>query len=441
MKYMKKKSRKQRQRELLVKITLVAVLVLVLAVVALVSCRKAESRVEETEDITMGIDVARYQGTIDWEKVAKENVHFAMVRVGYRSREDGSIVADPNARYNMQEAAKNGIKLGVYFFSTAVSKEEAEEEANWVAEFVSRYPITYPVAYDCEGFNEPDSRQYMISKSDRTDFALTFLDTIESHGYEGMFYGSKNDLQSDENWYTSRINKDYKVWVAQYPQTVDPIFDTSSYAGVHQMWQYATNGVIDGIETDVDLNIAYFGYDGINVPMSNEKPEEAFPDVEAMFDFEQVYEDVTAKEETNLRSIPSQDTDSEVLYTLKNGEIATRIAICDSGWSKVMFNGETYYAVSNYLTTDLDYDPNKTEEDPDGIQTVFQEVNEKVTAKDVVNLRMLPSVTNPEAVVVCQLKKGDIATRTGINDDVGWSRVAYNGQVLYCVSSYLNIIG
>ena len=103
MKYMKKKSRRQRQREKILKIALIAVLILALAVIALVSCRKETSRVQETEDITMGIDVARYQGTIDWERVAQSNIHFAMVRVGYRSKEDGSIVADPNARYNMQQ--------------------------------------------------------------------------------------------------------------------------------------------------------------------------------------------------------------------------------------------------------------------------------------------------------------------------------------------------
>lgn len=441
MKYVKRKSRKQRQKELMIKIILAVVLVVILAVVALISCDGKNTRVEETDDITMGIDVARYQGTIDWEQVAQSKIHFAMVRVGYRSQEKGEIVEDPNARYNMQEAAANGIKLGVYFFSTSVSEEEAKEEANWVAEYISQYPITYPVAYDCEGFNDPNSRQHMITKSERTKFAQVFLETIESYGYEGMFYGSKNDLQSDENWYTSRINKDYKIWVAQYPETVDPVFDVSSYAGDHQMWQYATNGRIDGIGTDVDLNIAYFGYDGFNKPMNPEKPEEAFPDVEAMFNFEPVYEDVTAKEEVNLRSIPSQEENSQVRYLLKNGEVATRIAVCDSGWSKVIFNGETCYAVSSYLTTNLDYDPNAPKEDADGIQTQFREVNEQVTAKDVVNLRMLPSTTHPEATVVCQLKKGDIAIRTGVNDDVGWSRVEYNGQVLYCVSSYLTVVG
>lgn len=437
MKYMKKKSRKQKQRELIMKTALAAVLALVLAVVALVSCSGGTPRAKETEDITMGIDVARYQGTIDWQQVADSGVDFAMVRVGYRSREDGSIVPDPNARYNMQEAQKYGVKLGIYFFSTAISEEEAVEEADWVADTISQYAITYPVVYDCEGFNEPESRQYMVTKSDRTDFALAFLETIEEHGYEGMFYGSKNDLQSDENWYTSRINKDYKIWVAQYPETVDPVLDVSSYAGEHQMWQYATNGEVPGISTNVDLNIAYFGYDGINEPMSKEKPEEAFPDVEAMFDFQDVYEEVTAKEEVNLRSIPSQGEDSEVLHTLKNGEVATRIAVDSSGWSKVTFNGETCYAVSSYLTTDLDYDPDAPKEDPDGIQTEFREVNEQVTAKDVVNLRTLPSVTHEDSQVVTQLKKGDIATRTGINEDVGWSRVDYNGQILYCVSSYL----
>ena len=179
MKYVKKKSLKQRRREMIIKVTLVVVLVLVLAVVLLVSCRKEAPRVKETEDITWGVDVARYQGTIDWEKVSQSKINFAMVRVGYRSQEDGSIVADPNARYNMQEAAKYGIKLGAYFFSTAVSEEEAREEGRWVADFISQYPITYPVAYDCEGFNEPDSRQYMIPKSELDGEQEEFCDFLE----------------------------------------------------------------------------------------------------------------------------------------------------------------------------------------------------------------------------------------------------------------------
>ena len=84
----------------------------------------------ETDEITFGIDVARYQGTIDWAQVAASGVDFAMVRVGYRMDASREIVADSNARYNMQEAQKNGIKLGAYFFSTAVNEEEARAEAD-----------------------------------------------------------------------------------------------------------------------------------------------------------------------------------------------------------------------------------------------------------------------------------------------------------------------
>ena len=81
----------------------------------------APKRAKEVEGIAFGIDVARYQGTIDWAQVAASGVDFAMIRVGYRSMKDGEIKEDPNARYNLQEAQANGIKVGVYFFSTAIS--------------------------------------------------------------------------------------------------------------------------------------------------------------------------------------------------------------------------------------------------------------------------------------------------------------------------------
>ncbi len=398
--------------------------------------------VKETETTTHGIDVARYQGTIDWAAVADSGIEFAMVRIGYRSMADGTIVEDPNGKYNLQEAQKYGIKLGVYFFSTATSEEEAEEEANWVADQIAQYAITYPVAYDCENFTDPESRQYGLTKEERTDYALAFLEAIEDRGYEGMFYGSKNQLDFGNEWEIHRLVNKYKIWVAQYPEDPDPFFGQSSYEGKHHMWQYTMDGTIQGIPASVDRNVAYFGYDGIKAPKNPEPPVEVEPDPEAMMDFTEVNEIVTAKEETNLRSIPSQDEDSVVLYTLKNGEEATRIAISTSGWSKLIFNGETYYAVSNYLTTDMNYAPPAGQETTDdGIQTPFTPVKEQVTAKDVVNLRNIPSVTNEESQVVAELKNGEVVTRTGINEDVGWSRVEYNGQTLYCVSSLLELAG
>ena len=413
-------------------------LVLLTALFLLSGC--GSSRVKETKETTLGIDVARYQGTIDWSRVATSSVDFAMVRIGYRSQKDGSIVEDPNARYNLQEAQKHGIQLGGYFFSTAISEEEAIEEAKWVADLVSQYSITYPIAYDCEGYNEPDSRQNHLTIAERTDIALAFLKTIEKAGYEGMFYSSKNELELDNWWKTSLIEEDYKIWVAQYPEKPYPITEKSSYSGDHHMWQYTTNGSVPGISQNVDMNVAYFGYAGINEPKSDIPPEEVEPNVEAMMTFETVEEIVTAKQETNLRDIPSQDTDSNVMYTLKNGEEATRIAISTSGWSKVIFQGEVYYAVSSYLTTDLNYSAEpvyEQEAEDDGVETRFVAVNEKVTAKIEVNLRTLPSVEHPDCKVVTLLKNGTVVTRTGINEDLGWSRLEYEGQTVYCVSSML----
>ena len=110
-------------------------------------------------------------------------------------------------------------------------------------------------------------------------------------------------------------------------------------------------------------------------------------------------------------------------------------------YKDVYLKGQVYYAVSSLLTTDLTVAPSDSEEEDSGeIKTQFTEVNEKVTAKEVVNLRNIPSTTSEDSIVVAQLTKGEVIVRTGVNTDVGWSRVEYNGQVLYCVSSYLEVV-
>ena len=392
----------------------------------------------ETEKITMGIDVSKFQGTIDWEAVAGSGIDFAMVRVGYRTQSSGEIMEDTNARYNMQEATANGLKIGAYFFSTAISEAEAAEEAKWVADYISQYQITYPVAYNCEGFENPNNRQYSLTKTERTDFAIAFLNEIYHQGYTPMFYASKNEMQDDLKWETSRIEKNFKIWVSQYPGAPYPETAASSYTGSHDMWQYTNNGTIAGIGKPVDVNVAYFGYSNTAEALNQEAPEEAEADVEALMNFREVEETVTAKEVTNLRDIPSQGSDSTVLRKLNNGENAKRTGVSDSGWSRLIIDGKKYYAVTNYLTTDLSYRVPEKEAD-DGIHTEFTAVSQNVTPKIEVNLRKLPSVTNPDAVVVATVKAGEVFVRTGINNDYGWSRVEYNGQTLYCVSSYLNV--
>ena len=159
------------------------------------------------------------------------------------------------------------------------------------------------------------------------------------------------------------------------------------------------------------------------------------PSLPADMVFEPVSQTVTAKDETNLRNYPGQGSESTVLFTLKNGETAHRSGISDSGWSQLEYEGTTCYAVSSYLTTDLDYKPSSGEDD-NGIQTEFEPVRKTVTANDSVNLRSLPSVTSPDAEILFTLKNGDTAVCVGISDS-GWAKLSYNGQMCYAVYSYL----
>ncbi len=401
------------------------------------------SNVGENTSVTYGIDVSKFQGTIDWAQVAGTGIDFAMVRVGYRDSSTGEIKADTNAKYNMQEAEKNGIKIGAYFFSTAVSAAEAVEEANWVANYISKYPITYPVGFNCEGFDNASSRQYNLTKDERSAVALAFLDQIYSAGYTPIFYASRGELSGDAKWNTSQIQQKYKIWMAWYDQDVSNLAGGPAYEGQCAMWQYSSKGTVAGIGKSVDVDVAYFGYNGTETAKDTSERENATADVEALMKFSAVEENVTAKNNTNLRDKPSQGSESTVKATLQNGQVALRTGISDSGWSRVVYEGNTYYAVSSFLTTDLSapkQEEPKVVEDNSGFKTKFTDCNEVVTAKDVVNLRSKPSVTDEDSAVVASLSSGDTAVRTGINQEYGWSRVEYNGQTLYCVSSYLKVV-
>ncbi len=215
----------------------------------------------ENDRTTFGIDVSRFQEDIDWKQVAESGVDFVMVRIGCRKSVSGTIMEDDCARYNLREAAANGIHLGAYFFSTAVNEEEAEEEARWVCDFLRGYPITYPVVYNCEGFQEEYSRQHDLTVEERSVLADVFLDKIEEAGYTGMFYASKGELEDNLLWNTDMLEQRYRIWVAQYLPGTYPEISNPEYTGSYVMWQYTDQGTVPGIRTVVDLNVAYFGYD------------------------------------------------------------------------------------------------------------------------------------------------------------------------------------
>ena len=387
----------------------------------------------ETDEQTTGIDVSEFQRNIDWPKVASSGVDFVMVRCGYRTASSGEIKEDACARYNLQEAHANGLQLGAYFFSTATTEEEAREEAGWMCDFLAGYPITYPVAYNCEGFQNNSSRQYGMTVEERSALAEVFLDELEANGYTGMFYAARNELVGDALWKTSELEWKYRIWVAQYPSVMTQTLD---YSGRYAMWQYTNQGTVPGIEGPVDWNTAYFGYSETASAKQEGAAQKVEADPEVGVTFEEVNEPVTAKDVTNLRSSMNQETESNLVAKLKNGETAVRTGKGNNGWSRVEYNGQTLYAVSNYLTTDLSYQT-PVEEPDDGFKQTFTIVSENVTAKEVTNLRTRPSMEASE--VYAQLPNGQVIPRTGVSD-MGWSRVTYNGLTLYCISSYLQVV-
>lgn len=387
----------------------------------------------ETDELTVGIDVSEFQGNIDWDEAAASGIDFVMVRLGYRTAGSGEIREDACAKYNLQEAGARNLHLGAYFFSTAVTEEESREEAKWVCDFLAGYPITYPVAYNCEGFQKESSRQYGLTVEERSHLAQVFLDEVEAGGYTGMFYAAKNELTDNTLWTTDVLESKYRIWVAQYASYVT---DKPDYAGKYAMWQHTNQGSVPGIKAPVDLDMAYFGYSETASAQKEGAAEHVEADPEVGVTFEEVNEQVTSKDVTNLRTNMDQSSDSNVAAKLKNGETALRTGRGNNGWSRVEYDGQTLYAVSSYLTTDIGYQTPVKEPD-DGFKQTFTKVSENVTAKDVTNLRSRPSMEDSE--VIAQLHNGEVIARTGVSD-YGWSRVEYNGQPLYCIGSYLTVV-
>lgn len=382
-----------------------------------------------------GIDVSKWQGKIDWQKVKNTGIEFAFIRIGYRG-ENGVLYKDDNADYNIQQAQKAGVLVGVYFFSTAVSEAEAKEEAEWTLQAIEGYPISYPVVYDCEGYKNSTSRMFNLTATQRTTHAMAFLETVKEAGYDVMFYGARGEIEDDAYWDIQSIEKRYKIWVAQYSGVVYPQKDKPDYQGKTSAWQYTNKGRVDGVSGNVDMVVCYFTKKQAGAKNPSAVPPTAkvpLTDEEKLYTA--VNEQVTAKELTNLRTAAT--TKSDIVVALKNGEVATRIGVGKNGWSKLQYNGQTVYAITSYLTTDLEtketiQTPGQQKDIVEGHE--FTPKGDKVTAKEYVNLRVLPT-TDSESVG--QLKSGEFLERTAVSNR-GWSRLIYNGQVVYAKTSLLS---
>lgn len=197
----------------------------------------------------MGIDVSKWNGSIDWDRVRNAGITYAIIRCGYRGASTGTLVEDPYFRENMQGALNAGLKVGVYFFTQATNEVEAVEEASMAIALCRDYRVTYPVFIDTEGAGG-NGRADGLDMETRTKVCQAFCQTVEDAGYTGGIYGSRN-------WFRTRLRmdalEDHVIWLAEYREK--PV-----YAGNYHFWQYTSSGNVDGIEGRVDLDISYLAY-------------------------------------------------------------------------------------------------------------------------------------------------------------------------------------
>lgn len=186
-----------------------------------------------------GIDVSKWNGKIDWNKVKADGIDYAIIRVGYgenlKSRDD------PTWAYNSSECERIGMPYGVYIYSYATNTTKAKSEAEHVIRLVKGKKLSYPIYYDMED----EKFQGGLSNQKLGEIADTFIKTLGSAGYKNV------GVYANKYWFTSRLTSSvfdkYPRWVAQYNYRCD-------YTGNYHMWQSTDSGKVSGIGTNADLN-------------------------------------------------------------------------------------------------------------------------------------------------------------------------------------------
>lgn len=199
------------------------------------------------------VDVSDLQGKIDWERVSEDGIDFAMIRLGRRGYTEGNIYLDNYYYENVSGVQSEGMPFGVYFFSQAITEDEAIEEANFVIKHLSGSGISYPVVFDHEPVESADGRANNLSKNELTHITKAFCQKIEDAGYTPMIYGNAFDME--------RLNlndlKGIDVWYAEY-ESSQP---TGQFDFV--MWQYSSTANVSGINTQADLSILFKPLDSV----------------------------------------------------------------------------------------------------------------------------------------------------------------------------------
>lgn len=195
----------------------------------------------------VGVDVSDHQGVIDWQSVASDGIDFAFVRAGNRGYTEGALYADERFAENLDGAQAAGLNAGVYFFSQAVTPDEAREEADLVVELLAGRTLQLPVAFDHEPVTDAAGRANNMMGEELAACARAFCERIEAAGYSTLIYGNKQDIAH----FGGDTLDERPVWLAEY----DVAPPTAQFDFI--MWQYTNGGTVAGIPTSVDLNILF----------------------------------------------------------------------------------------------------------------------------------------------------------------------------------------
>lgn len=200
----------------------------------------------------VGVDISKQTGSVNFTGLKAAGVDYVMIRLGSRGYSTGQISLDENFKDNIEGAIAEGLDVGVYFYSQAISQDEAVQEADFVIQNLEPYKgsIKYPVAFDMEFVVNDEARIDGLSREDRTGIAASFLEGVKAAGYIPMLYG-------DKEWLIKEIDlaklQSYDVWLTQET-------DIPDYPYQYAMWQYSTNSVLNGIKGDANLSICFIGY-------------------------------------------------------------------------------------------------------------------------------------------------------------------------------------
>lgn len=194
------------------------------------------------DDTMIGIDVSKWQGNIDFEKVKKAGAEFVIIRIGYQDGFDGENILDKYFSDNIKGALDQELPIGIYFYSYATTKKEALNQASWILKQIKDYDITLPIIFDWESWSSFNNLN--LSLFDITSIQETFLDKISKQGYKAARYGSINYLEK------AFLDTKHSTWLAHYT-------DKTTYSDNYFMWQLCDNGKIDGINGFVDIDVMY----------------------------------------------------------------------------------------------------------------------------------------------------------------------------------------